>query len=146
MEQEPSGEEKKMSILSQITNLGYERIVVDEDCVLHEALMLLADKWTLPVLLSLMQGPKRTSNLLREVNPVSPKMLVQTLKKLEEAELIQRKVYPVVPPMVEYSLTETGLGLNQALSEFFEWSIKRASKKKKTAAVASSAKVDQIAK
>ncbi|SFO20487.1 transcriptional regulator, HxlR family [Chitinophaga sp. YR627] len=137
MELEPSGAENKLSILSQIKNLGYERIVVDKDCVLHEALMLLADKWTLPVLLSLMQGPKRTSNLLREVNPVSPKMLVQTLKKLEDAELIQRKVYPVVPPMVEYSLTETGLGLNQALSELFEWSIKRASKKKETAAMAS---------
>jgi DNA-binding HxlR family transcriptional regulator len=141
MEQDSSMAENKLSILSQIKDQGYNKIVVDEDCVLHEALMLLADKWTLPVLLSLMQGPKRTSNLLKEVDPVSPKMLVQTLKKLEEADLIERKVYPVIPPMVEYSLTETGQGLNQALAELFEWSIKRSSKKKELDAVAASAKV-----
>ncbi|WP_256010264.1 winged helix-turn-helix transcriptional regulator [Desertivirga xinjiangensis] len=130
MDQESADAEKKLSLLSQIKNLGYEDVVVDQDCILHEAVMLLADKWTVPILLSLMQGPKRTNHLLKQVNPVSPKMLVQTLKKLEDAELIERKVYPAVPPMVEYTLTETGWGLNEVLSKLFEWSVTRASKKK----------------
>jgi DNA-binding HxlR family transcriptional regulator len=77
-----------------------------------------------------MQGPKRTHQLLKQTDPISPKMLVQTLKKLEDAELIERKVYPVVPPMVEYSLTETGWGLNEVLSKLVEWSVNRATKKK----------------
>jgi DNA-binding HxlR family transcriptional regulator len=131
MDQESSNAENKLSMLSQFEKLALNDIVVDQDCVLHEALLLLADKWTLPVLLSLLQGPKRTSNLLRQVNPVSPKMLVQTLKKMEEADLIERKVYPVVPPRVEYSVTETGRGLNEALTKLFEWSVKRAANKNK---------------
>ena len=131
MDQESSNAENKLSMLSQFEKLAFNDIVVDQDCVLHEALLLLADKWTLPILLSLMQGPKRTSNLLRQVSPVSPKMLVQTLKKMEEADLIERKVYPVVPPRVEYSVTETGRGLNEALTKLFEWSVNRAANKNK---------------
>lgn len=129
MDQDLTDVENKNQLLKTFEDTGYSKAVVDVDCVLHEALMLLADKWTLPILLSLMQGPKRTSNLLREVNPVSPKMLVQTLKKLEDADLVERKVYPVVPPMVEYSLTSAGWGLNEALSKLFEWSVKKASAK-----------------
>jgi DNA-binding HxlR family transcriptional regulator len=133
MEKQQIGLEKKMSLVSKIENSPLDTPVVDQDCVLHQALMLLADKWTLPIILSLMQGPKRTSSLLKHVNPVSPKMLVQTLKKLEDAELIERKVYPVVPPRVEYTLTEAGLGLNEVLSKLFEWSAKRSAKKKELA-------------
>jgi DNA-binding HxlR family transcriptional regulator len=128
MEKQHNDVEKKMSLVSKIESSPLDTPVVDKDCMLHQALLLLADKWTLPIILSLMQGPKRTSSLLKDIDPVSPKMLVQTLKKLEDADLIERKVYPVVPPRVEYALTETGLGLNEVLSKLFEWSAKRSPK------------------
>lgn len=130
MDSELVSAENKLSTASQIKTQASEDVVVDQGCVLHDAVLLLADKWTVPILLSLMQGPKRTHQLLKQIYPISPKMLVQTLKKLEDAELTERKVYPVVPPMVEYSLTETGWGLNEVLSKLLEWSVNRATKKK----------------
>ncbi|MDJ1485017.1 helix-turn-helix domain-containing protein [Cytophagaceae bacterium YF14B1] len=100
-------------------------MIMDENCILHQSVMLLADKWTLLVLLSLIQGSKRTSDLLRQIGGISPKMLTQTLKKLETAGIVERRVYPVIPPKVEYSLTETGKGLEEVLSTLYKWSVRR---------------------
>lgn len=100
-------------------------MIMDENCILHQSVMLLADKWTLLVLLSLIQGSKRTSDLLRQIGGISPKMLTQTLKKLEVAGIVERRVYPVIPPKVEYSLTETGKGLEEVLSTLYKWSVRR---------------------
>ncbi|MDJ1466976.1 winged helix-turn-helix transcriptional regulator [Xanthocytophaga flava] len=100
-------------------------MIMDENCILHQSVMLLADKWTLLVLLSLIQGSKRTSDLLRQIGGISPKMLTQTLKKLEAAGIVERRVYPVIPPKVEYSLTETGKGLEEVLSTLYKWSVRR---------------------
>nr|GFC49924.1 hypothetical protein [Tanacetum cinerariifolium] len=71
------------------------------------------------------QGVKRTSDLLRQISGISPKMLTQTLKKLEAARLVARTVYPVVPPKVEYSLTDTGRELEEVLAKLYDWSVKR---------------------
>jgi DNA-binding HxlR family transcriptional regulator len=117
--------EKKMSLFGKIMSLTDQTMVMDEDCILHQAVLLLADKWTLLVLLSLIQGTKRTSDLLRQISGISPKMLTQTLKKLEAARLVARTVYPVVPPKVEYSLTDTGQELEEVLAKLYDWSVKR---------------------
>jgi DNA-binding HxlR family transcriptional regulator len=117
--------EKKLSLFGQVMNLSDQTMAMDENCLLHQAVLLLADKWTLLVLLSLLQGTKRTSDLLRQISGISPKMLTQTLKKLEAADLVARTVYPVVPPKVEYRLTDTGRGLEEVLSTLYDWSVKR---------------------
>jgi DNA-binding HxlR family transcriptional regulator len=82
---------------------------------------LLADKWTIPILHALARGTRRTGELKKEIDGVSQKMLTQTLRMLEEHSLVERKVYPVVPPRVEYSLTAMGRSLNEPLAELGAW-------------------------
>ena len=82
---------------------------------------LLADKWTIPVIHSLARGTRRTGELKRELVGVSQKMLTQTLRNLEEHGLVTRRVYPVVPPRVEYRLTKLGQSINEPLAEICKW-------------------------
>jgi len=82
---------------------------------------LLADKWTIPLIHALARGTRRTGELKRELGSVSQKMLTQTLRTLERHGLIDRKVYPVVPPRVEYSLTASGRSLNEPLAALCAW-------------------------
>lgn len=82
---------------------------------------LLADKWTIPVVHALARGTRRTGELKKALAGVSQKMLTQTLRMLEEHSLVERKVYPVVPPRVEYSLTAMGRSINEPLAELYAW-------------------------
>lgn len=86
------------------------QIVLDETCAPRRVLALFAAKWTSMVLESihLHGGCCRTGVLHRSLPGISKKMLTQTLREMERDGLIARKVYPVVPPMVEYSLTTVG--------------------------------------
>ena len=84
-------------------------------------ILLLADKWTIPVIHSLARGMKRTGVLRRELAGVSQKMLTQTLRRLEKHGLIERTVFPVVPPRVEYRLTALGESINEPLARLCEW-------------------------
>jgi DNA-binding HxlR family transcriptional regulator len=100
----------------------------DADAFLHYpgstlVVSLLADKWTIPVVHALARGTKRTGELRREVAGVSQKMLTQTLRSLEEHGLVERTVYPVVPPRVEYRLTAMGESLNEPLARLCEWTV-----------------------
>ena len=95
---------------------------LDETCVVHQALNLLASKWLLLILLALMQRPKRNSELQRQIQGVSPKMLSQSLRQLEAHGLIHRQVFAEVPPRVEYSLTSLGASVAPLLAELCEWS------------------------
>ena len=82
---------------------------------------LLADKWTIPVLHALARGTKRTGELKQSLPGVSQKMLTQTLRTLEAHGLLERKVFPVVPPRVEYSLTSMGRSINEPLTGICDW-------------------------
>ena len=82
---------------------------------------ILADKWSIPVIHSLARGVKRTGILRRELAGVSQKMLTQTLRRLEKHGLIERTVFPVVPPRVEYRLTALGESMNEPLAHLCEW-------------------------
>ena len=82
---------------------------------------LLADKWTIPVVHALARGTKRTGELKKALAGVSQKMLTQTLRTLEMHGLIERKVYAVVPPRVEYSLTTMGESINEPLANLCAW-------------------------
>lgn len=114
--------EKKIKKISYLESLS-ARSVFDENCIIQVSLALIADKWTLLVLTTLMQGTKRNSDLQRQVIGISPKMLSQTLKTLLKYGMISRKVYPEVPPRVEYTLTEFGTSLVEPLSSFYDWSV-----------------------
>jgi DNA-binding HxlR family transcriptional regulator len=94
----------------------------DEHPYLRQTLDLIADKWVVAVLYILSHGKKRYGELQREIGNISQRMLTRTLRDLERNGLIERKVYPVVPPMVEYSLTPLGLTLNRVLKSMCDWS------------------------
>ena len=68
-----------------------------------------------------MNGTKRFGELQRTVAGISQKVLTSNLKELESDGLINRKVYPVVPPKVEYSLTDLGLSLKPVLDSMIAW-------------------------
>jgi DNA-binding HxlR family transcriptional regulator len=96
--------------------------ILDLNPNLRQALDLIADKWVVAVLYVLSQGTKRYGELQREIGDISQRMLTRTLRDLERNGLVNRKVYLVVPPMVEYSLTPLGETLNQVLKELCDWS------------------------
>lgn len=96
---------------------------LDESCILNQSLSLIANKWTLLVLMALMQGTKRNSELQRQINGISPKMLTQTLKTLIGYGMVTRKAYPEVPPRVEYNLTEFGKSTADPLMGLLNWSV-----------------------
>jgi DNA-binding HxlR family transcriptional regulator len=73
------------------------------------------------VIYALADGTKRYSELQRQIEGVSQKMLTQTLRNLEHNGLVQRQVYAVVPPKVEYSLTDLGRSLLHPLSALCQW-------------------------
>lgn len=77
-------------------------------CPCRAMLDLLANKWSALAIGALEEGPRRFGGLQRHLQGVSPKVLTQSLRRLEEFGLIDRTVYPEVPLHVEYSLTELG--------------------------------------
>lgn len=94
------------------------------NCPIRHVISRFGDKWSMLVLLSLDSsetGILRFNEIRRLMTDCSQKMLSQTLKNLEQTNLVHRKVYPEVPPRVEYSLTDTGKSLIPALSGLVEW-------------------------
>lgn len=95
--------------------------VFNPTCPGHALISTIADKWTLLVILSLCQGVKRHSQILSQIQGISPKMLTQTLRKLEAARLVSREAFAEVPPRVEYRLTELGHSLVCPLVALCAW-------------------------
>ena len=103
----------------------------DETCIFSLGARLLGDKWTIIILVALMEGKKRYGELQKQVPTISPKMLAQTLRKLEDLELVKRVVYPEVPPRVEYELSRFGHSVRPAITMLCEWSVEHESKIRK---------------
>lgn len=92
------------------------------NCPVRAILDRVMDRWSLLVLLQLQEeGTLRFSELRRNLIDISQRMLSQTVRRLEEDGFISRKVYPTVPPRVEYTLTELGISLLQPLGILVEW-------------------------
>jgi DNA-binding HxlR family transcriptional regulator len=96
--------------------------VYNKNCPTRMVLDRIADKWTVLVIGLLADGTKRFNELRREVDGISQKMLTQTLRALERDGVVTRKVYPTVPPKVEYSLTPLGHTLIELLDGISHWS------------------------
>jgi DNA-binding HxlR family transcriptional regulator len=90
-------------------------------CALDITMDYIGGKWKTVVLWYLIKGPKRFSELRRQVPDITEKMLSLQLKDLEAHGIISRKVYPEVPPRVEYAFTEEGKTLIPALEEIAAW-------------------------
>ncbi|MFI9030260.1 winged helix-turn-helix transcriptional regulator [Streptomyces sp. NPDC053560] len=82
---------------------------------------LLANKWTGLAITALEDGPRRFGELRRKLEGVSPKVLTQTLRRLEDHGLVDRTVYAEVPPRVEYELTPLGRGALEPLAHLRAW-------------------------
>ena len=92
------------------------------ECPIRNVIEKFGDKWSLLVLYHLnLHGTMRFNSLHRDMADCSQKMLSQTLKRLEQLHLISRKLYPEVPPRVEYALTETGKSLIPHLQGLIDW-------------------------
>src|SRR5207248_8996858 len=103
---------------------GSSASVLDAQCPSRLVLDRIADKWTAIVIQLLSKKTMRYAELHREIGGISQKMLTQTLRSLERDGLVERKVYPVVPPKVEYSLSKLGRTLIVPLRALGRWSEK----------------------
>jgi DNA-binding HxlR family transcriptional regulator len=91
-------------------------------CSVTHTLVIIGGKWKIVVISYLVNaGTLRYSELEKLIPNVTPKMLIKVLKELEEEKLIKRKVYAVVPPKVEYSITELGKSLIPLITEIRNW-------------------------
>ncbi len=99
-----------------------EACAYNAQCPTRLVLNRIADKWTVLVVILLESDVKRFSQLRREIEGISQKMLTQTLRGLERDGLVTRKVYATVPPHVEYALTPLGHTLKDLLYEIKVWS------------------------
>lgn len=84
-------------------------------------LKIIGGKWKIRIINSLLEGKRRYSELRKLIPDVSEKMLSQELKDLEKNKIVNRKFYPTVPPMVEYSLTAHGESVKGLITSLNEW-------------------------
>ncbi|MDW5290912.1 helix-turn-helix domain-containing protein [Formosa sp. PL04] len=84
---------------------------------------LIGTKWKPLVLFHLLKGGLRSGVLQKHIEGISNKMFTQTVRELEKDGLVSRKVFPVVPPHVEYTLTERGLSLEPILRGLDAWGL-----------------------
>lgn len=112
-----------MNVSSQVKTL-YERYpdgIFPSNCPSRVLLDHVTSKWGVLVLVSLTDGPQRWSQLRRRAQGVSEKMLAQTLKTLERDGFVHRDQQPVIPPRVDYSLTDRGHELAALLLPLLTW-------------------------
>jgi DNA-binding HxlR family transcriptional regulator len=93
-------------------------------CYIEAALDVVADKWKGVILYHLLEGPRRFNELNRTFPELSQRILTRQLRELEEDGVISRKIYPEIPPKVEYSLTDLGELLKPTLLSLESWGVK----------------------
>lgn len=92
-----------------------------EQCPSREILNHVTSRWGVLLLVALLGGTHRFSDLRRKVNGISEKMLAQTLQWLEADGFVERQVYPVIPPKVEYRLTPLGEEVGRKVEALADW-------------------------
>jgi DNA-binding HxlR family transcriptional regulator len=92
------------------------------DCrAVASILARVGDKWSVFVIMMLIDGPMRFNELKRTINGISQRMLTLTLRGLERDGLVTRTVFPTIPPRVDYELTELGHGLAKPVKALGQW-------------------------
>jgi len=95
-------------------------------CPLHYTMTLIGTKWKPLILFHLLKGSLRSGVLQKQIDGISNKMFTQTIRELEKDGLVIRKVFPVVPPKVEYKLSERGASLESILRQLDAWGLQDA--------------------
>jgi DNA-binding HxlR family transcriptional regulator len=107
-------------------------LLVLEDCrAVSKILERVGDKWSVLVVVTLGNGPKRFSELRRAIAGISQRMLTLTLRGLERDGLINRTVFPTIPPRVDYELTKLGRSLLEPVAALCLWARENCSKTEK---------------
>lgn len=88
---------------------------------LSSVLSLVGDKWSVMIVLTLTQRPRRFSEIKRAIGGISQQMLARTLRALEREGMVGRTVHPTVPPQVEYALTDLGRSLSDPIRALGNW-------------------------
>jgi DNA-binding HxlR family transcriptional regulator len=94
-------------------------------CPAEITLAVIGGRWKVIILYQLFQGVKRFSELQRAIKGVTQKMLTQQLREMERDRIVQRTVYPQVPPKVEYRLTPLGQTLAPVVEEMCKWGLRQ---------------------
>ena len=113
--------EATLSLIGGKSKLTEEFQIEEFHCPVEATLSLIGGKYKTLILWNLIGKTLRFSELRRLIPSATPKMLTQQLRELEDAGLLIRKVYAVVPPKVEYSLTPLGTSLRPILESMYEW-------------------------
>lgn len=90
-------------------------------CPVETTLMLIGDRWKVLIMRDLLGGTKRFGELKKSIGTISQKVLTSNLRDMEDSCLLTRKIYPEVPPRVEYTLTDTGYSLKPVLDAMSDW-------------------------
>ena len=90
-------------------------------CPVATTVQLIGSKWKILIIRNLMGRPWRFSELKKDLDGISQKVLTDSLRSMEEDGIVTRTVYPEVPPRVEYSLTELGRSLKPILDAMQDW-------------------------
>ncbi len=91
------------------------------NCPVEATLELIGGKYKALILFHMIEGKLRFSELQRNIPKATPKMLTQQLRELERDNLLLRTVYPVIPPKVEYQLTDFGKSIIPVLESMCNW-------------------------
>lgn len=92
----------------------------DQTCI-ASTFKVIGSKWTVFILRELFDGTKRFKELERSLEGISPRTLSARLSQLEKDGILKKNIYPVIPPKVEYSLTEKGKSLKDVIGKIREW-------------------------
>jgi DNA-binding HxlR family transcriptional regulator len=92
-----------------------------KECSVVKTLRVVGSKWTILIIRDLLKGTMRFGELRKSLDGVSPKTLSERLKSLEKEGVVTKKIYPEVPPRVEYSLTKRGRSLAKIIHSMREW-------------------------
>ena len=95
----------------------------EANCPLNYTMNLIGTKWKPLILFHLLEGGLRSGILQKKISGISNKMFTQTVRDLEKDGLISRKIYPVVPPKVEYKLSNRGTSLEHILRGLDQWGL-----------------------
>ncbi|MDE6139259.1 MAG: helix-turn-helix transcriptional regulator [Candidatus Gastranaerophilales bacterium] len=90
-------------------------------CPIETTLKMLGCKWKVLIIRELLTGTKRFGELKKAVSGITQKVLTSKLREMEELGLLERKIYPQIPPKVEYTLTDIGYSLRPVLESLKDW-------------------------
>lgn len=119
-------ETQKENLTPKETLFNHQAPITEEACngaihAVKDALYVLNGKWKLPLIVSLINGPKRFNEIQRSLGEITPKILSKELRELELNEFVERKVFSTVPVTVIYELTPYSGSLSKVLAELKNW-------------------------